>query len=59
MESKEAQFLQEKSVLEGIVADVNGADERAIRAQQATHQELLAEAQKTRVGSSESRRTYH
>lgn len=49
MESKEAQFQQEKNILEGIVADVNGADERAIRAQQVTQQELLAEAQKTRV----------
>lgn len=49
MEEKEAHFLQEKTILEGLVADVNNADQRAVQAQQATQQELLAEAQKTRV----------
>ncbi|KAG8842719.1 hypothetical protein FRC20_004293 [Serendipita sp. 405] len=48
LESKEAQFAQEKKLLEDIVADVHGADERALRAQQDIHQELLAEAQRTR-----------
>ncbi|KAG8824295.1 hypothetical protein FRC17_009133 [Serendipita sp. 399] len=48
LETKEAQFAQEKKLLEDIVADVHGADERALRAQQDVHQELLAEAQRTR-----------
>jgi hypothetical protein len=49
IESKTAQFAQEKKLLEDIVAEVRGADERALREQQTVHQELLAEAQKTRV----------
>jgi len=49
MEAKETQFAQEKKLLEDIVADVQGADERAQQVQQSSHQELLAEAQKTRV----------
>ncbi|PVG00260.1 hypothetical protein CPB86DRAFT_844315 [Serendipita vermifera] len=48
IESKTAQFTQEKKLLEDIVAEVRGADERALREQQTIHQELLAEAQKTR-----------
>jgi Ni,Fe-hydrogenase III component G len=49
METKETQFAQEKKLLEDIVADVQGADERALQVQQSSHQEMLAEAQKTRV----------
>jgi hypothetical protein len=49
MEAKETQFAQEKKLLEDIVADVQGADERALQVQQTSHQEMLAEAQKTRV----------
>ena len=49
MEVKETQFAQEKKLLEDIVADVQGADERALQVQQTSHQEMLAEAQKTRV----------
>lgn len=48
METKETQFAQEKKLLEDIVAEVQGADQRAMREQQSSHQELLAEAQKTR-----------
>jgi hypothetical protein len=49
MEAKETQFAQEKKLLEDIVADVQGADERALQVQQTSHREMLAEAQKTRV----------
>ena len=48
IETKEAQFAQEKKLLEDIVAEVQGADARALRDQQSSHQELFAEAQKTR-----------
>ncbi|CAG7846542.1 Protein MLP1 homolog {ECO:0000303/PubMed:21784248} [Serendipita indica DSM 11827] len=47
MEVKATQFAEEKKFLEDIVADVRGADERAVRAQEDIHQELRAEAQRT------------
>ena len=49
LEVKMAQFAEEKKFLEDIVADVRGADERSVRAQEDIHQELRAEAQRTHV----------
>jgi hypothetical protein len=49
LESREAEFAREKALLEDLLTDVQGADKRAQESQVAVQQELLAEAQRTRV----------
>ena len=49
LESREAEFAREKALLEDLLTDVQGADKRAQESQVAVQQELLSEAQRTRV----------
>jgi len=49
LESREAEFAREKALLEDLLTDVQGADKRAQESQVAVQQDLLAEAQRTRV----------
>lgn len=49
LESREAEFAREKAFLEDLLTDVQGADKRAQESQVTVQQELLVEAQRTRV----------
>lgn len=51
LESREAEFAREKALLEDLLTDVQGADKRAQESQVAVQQQLLGEAQRTRVSS--------
>ena len=49
LESREAEFSREKALLEALLTDVQGADKLAQESQVAVQQQLLTEAQRTRV----------